>query len=110
MVSFADAYDSTSYARSQWQEGESQLDRIAFDSRRRTTLEDVVDAIMYELEKRIGQTFTTAQLAQAYEESEGWCMEVAHEAAPEDPAAWDMNLVQGAAFYRFSRRAQDYLA
>lgn len=108
MVPLSDAYDAASYARSQWEEGEHQVQRVAPDSRRRAVLEEVVDGIGYELEKRLGQTFTTGQLADAWDGAESWCMEVAHRTAPEDPWAWDMSVVQGAAFYRFSRRAQDY--
>jgi hypothetical protein len=108
VVPLSDAYDAASYARSLWHEGEVQIERVAADSQRREVLEQVVDAISYELEQRVGQTFTTEQLARAWEDSESWCMEVAHRVAPEAPWAWDMTVVQGAAFSRFSRRAQDY--
>lgn len=108
MGPFADPHEAATYARSQWEDGEYRLTSVANDSRRARVLEDVVDALLYELEKRIGQTFTTAELAREWEGAESWCLSVVHETAPEDPWAWDLGLLQGAAFHRYSRRAQDY--
>ena len=108
MTPFADPHETASYARSQWEEAEHRVARVAQDSRRAGVLERVIDEIMYELEKRVGQTFATAELARVWDDAERWCLDVAHRTAPEDPWAWDMSLVQGAAFFRYSRRAQDY--
>lgn len=107
-----DALDDTdtavSYARSRWEDGAARIDRWSGDSRRRATLERVVEAILAELERRIGQTFTTRELADMYDSSEAWCLETAHAVAPEDPGAWELDTIQGAAFYRYARGASDY--
>jgi hypothetical protein len=108
MSSFADPHDTVSYARSQWEEGEARVTRSTEDSGRRMLLERVVDAIMYELEKRLGQTFTGMDLVREYERAEPWALEVASRIAPEDPWAWEQSVVLDAACFRMGRRTQDY--
>jgi hypothetical protein len=107
MGGFADTDDAATYARSRWEDGERRVQRLR-GSARRATVERVVEAILRELERRIGGTFDTIELARLQDVSEDWCTSVAHEAAPDDPWAWDLDMVQGAAFYRFARRASDY--
>jgi len=109
MGQFAEPDILISYARARWEDGERRAQRFADDGRRRAIVDDVIEAIISELEKRIGGNFTTIELAQIQDRSEDWCQAVAHEAAPDDPWAWDLDTVQGAAFYRYSRRASDYL-
>lgn len=96
------------YARARWEEGEQRVQRHTPESRRRDILEEVVEAIMHELEKRIGQVFSTLELASLQDGSEPWCTRIAHEAAPDAPFAWELDTVQNAAFHRYSRRATDY--
>lgn len=105
---FAEPDTAIEYARSRWEEGEIRIQRVAADSDRRDILEEVVEGIMRELEKRIGQIFETADLANIQYPSETWCRVIAHEVAPESPWAWEMDTVQNAAFHRYSRRASDY--
>jgi hypothetical protein len=106
--SFTEPETVVEYARSRWEEGELRLQRCSPDSQRRDVLEAVVGEIMRELEKRIGQTFTSLELAQLQDRSEDWCTQVAHETAPESPFAWELDTVQNAAFHRYARRASDY--
>jgi hypothetical protein len=96
------------YARSRWEEGELRVQRCAPDSSRRDILEQVVEAIMQELERCIGQTFTSIELARLQDASEPWCTRIAHEVAPGAPFAWELDTVQNAAFHRYARRASDY--
>jgi hypothetical protein len=63
---------------------------------------------MQELEKRIGQVFSSLELANLQDGSEPWCTRIAHETAPDSPWAWELDTVQNAAFHRYSRRATDY--
>ena len=106
MSPFADPETAVAYARSEWEEAESRL-RVQPPQRRRV-LDDVVESIVVELNKRVGQNFATIDLVRVHERAEDWCMDVAHQAAPDEPQAWDLSIVQGAAFYRYSRQAQDY--
>jgi hypothetical protein len=105
---FAEPETAVDYARSRWEEGELRVQRAAPDSHRRDVFEDVVEALMHELEKRIGQVFTSLELANLQDTSEAWCTRIAHEVAPEHPEAWELDTVQNAAFHRYSRRASDY--
>ena len=105
---FTEPETMVEYARARWEEGELRVQRVTPDSRRRDVLESVVDAIMDELEKRIGQVFSSLELAGLQDGSEPWCTRIAHEVAPESPFAWELDTVQNAAFHRYSRRATDY--
>lgn len=109
MSSFAEPESAIEYARTRWEDGERRVQRIASDSRRRDSVEDIVEQLIHELEKRVGQNFTTQDLVDAQEGAERWCLPIAHEIAPNDPNAWEMDLVQNSAFYRYARRASDYL-
>jgi hypothetical protein len=90
-----------------WLEGQRRLERA--DPADRPALERVTDAIVTELRRRLGGTFTTTELAELYS-SQGidWCFDVATRAAPANPAAWDLTTVAGAAFARYAREASDF--
>jgi hypothetical protein len=90
-----------------WREGERRL-RSA-DLSERQTLERVRDEIVLELRRRLGGAFTSDELAALYlEHGTDWCFQIAVRAAPDDPAAWDLTTVAGAAFARYVREASDY--
>ena len=108
MTPFAEPDTVVAYARSRWEEGEHRVQRHEPRSHRRETLERVVEGIMTELERRVGQIFSTMELAQVQDDAEVWCTSAAHELAPESPWAWELDTVQNAAFHRYSRRATDY--
>jgi hypothetical protein len=61
-----------------------------------------------ELRRRLGSAFTTAELAELYDEGTGWVSDVAVSAAPDAPFAWDVRIVGDAAFGRYVRNAVDY--
>jgi hypothetical protein len=94
-------------ARMQWAEGSRRLRELDVTARRRAAFERVVGAIEAELSRRVGQTFTLAELAAAYERSEDWCRDVALRATS-DVAAQDLSIVGDAAFDRFARGATDF--
>jgi hypothetical protein len=94
-------------AISLWREGERRL--AAADPRDRPALERVTEEIVNELRRRLGGSFTSEELADLYtREGTDWVFDVAVRAAPNNPAAWDMNTVAGAAFARYVREASDY--
>ena len=97
---------SIEHAIFQWQEGERRL-RDA-PSSRRPALERVTDRIVAELRRRLGGRFATAELVALYEEGADWCLDLAMAAAPEQPDAWDLQAVAGAAFARYAREAYDF--
>src|SRR5579875_2373439 len=90
-----------------WQEGERRL--RAADPDERPALERVVEALVDELRRRVGPSFTAQELARLYvQEGTDWCFAVAMRAAPDTPAAWDLATVAGAAFARYVRSASDF--
>jgi hypothetical protein len=97
-------------ARHQWEDGRRRLAEAGEDTARSRHLLLLVDAVADELRKRVGQTFTLAELARAYERSEDWVRDVIAEAAPPKARAGvrDTALVQDAAFARYAQAAVDY--
>jgi hypothetical protein len=90
-----------------WLDGQQRIE--AADTADRHALERVRDQIVYELRRRLGGPFTTSDLAALYnEQGTDWCFDVARQAAPRNPAAWDVPVVAGAAFARYAREASDY--
>jgi hypothetical protein len=64
--------------------------------------------VLDELRKRMGQTYTLAELVAAYGESERWAREVLEERAPLSGWHRDLTIVLGAAFEAYGRGAIDY--
>jgi hypothetical protein len=90
-----------------WREGERRLGEA--QPRERLALERVRDVIVLELRRRLGGPFTTSELADLFlEQGTDWCFEIATRIAPNDPEAWDLTTVAGAAFARYVREAADY--
>ncbi|MFN8109577.1 MAG: hypothetical protein U0Y82_06990 [Thermoleophilia bacterium] len=89
-------------ARFSWEEGQRRMAADTSHVRGR-----VVDAAMSELRRRVGVTFTLAQLVAAYREAPRWFAPLAHDLAPRDPGAWDESLTMDAAFARYARLAGD---
>jgi hypothetical protein len=89
------------HARQQWEEGHRRLQSYSFDRALHLQLQAQVGAVVDELNRRVGQTFTLAELADAYRASDRWLFEVL------GPAG-HLPIVQDAAFYLFARGAVDY--
>jgi hypothetical protein len=89
----------------QWEEGWRALGEIE-DPRRRRLADRVVDAIGDELRRRIGPTFSAAELADLYGRGTDWCQQVALDVAP--GAAEDAQSLAEAAFWRYLRGATDF--
>ncbi len=89
-----------------WQDGERRL-RSAPPSQRER-LERAADAVVDELRRRLGGSFTTEELAALYGDSGDWVLDVAMATVPNDPESWDAMTVGGAAFARYVREATDW--
>jgi hypothetical protein len=97
-------------ARLQWDDGVRRYEASRTETARYRELGSLVDAVQDELRRRVGQTFTLADLAAAYAGSEDWVREVVVEAAPARAVAGlrDTALVQDTAFGFYARGATDY--
>lgn len=91
----------------EWHDGERRLDEPgpARDARLR-----VVAAVDDELRRRIGSTYSLADLVSAYGESSAWFLELAERTVPGTPEAWDASATLDAAFARWARNASDAVA
>ena len=92
------------YARLQWHEGDRRLAELGPDGRR--VFERVVEKLVAELRRRLGSSFTAAELVELYDGSNAWTMPIAIRVAPAEPRAWEQ-WVADAAFHRYLREASD---
>jgi hypothetical protein len=97
-------------ARHQWDEGVRRLESESAEGARSRHLAILIDAVTAELRRRVGQTFTLAELAEAYDGSEDWVLEVVSRSVQPRFRAGvrDAAVVQDAAFGRYARGAVDY--
>jgi hypothetical protein len=91
-------------ARLQWEEGYRRLNEHASDRPVYLDLLAQVDVLIDELNRRVGQTFTLADLAAAYDDADRWLLEV----LPPGAGAIQLGLVEDAAFHLYARGAVDY--
>jgi hypothetical protein len=95
-------------ARADWDRAFERLEAERTDQRRYRRLLAAVEAVTDELRARVGQTFTTAQLVEAYVGVERWGRDAVAERAPYDGWSRDLALVEDAAFSLYARSATDY--
>jgi hypothetical protein len=95
------------HARQEWEQGHRRLQAAAGDPALYRRLLGQVEAVTNELRRRVGQTFTLAELAAAYANADAWGWEVlARESRTADLA--HAATVEDAAFHLYSRGAVDY--
>ncbi len=95
-------------ARQEWAEGSRRLEAARDDPRRYRQLLEVLELVLDELRKRIGQTYTLQELVEAYGEAERWAREVLEERAEGPGWSRDLTIVLAAAFAAYQRGALDY--
>ena len=91
-------------ARLQWEDGYRRLNEHASDRPTYERLLAEVGVVIDELNRRVGQTFTLAELAAAYGDADRWLLEV----LPPGEGAVQLGLVEDAAFHLYARGAIDY--
>jgi hypothetical protein len=89
----------------QWEEGWREFQAIG-DPRARRLADRVVEAVREELRRRIGPTFSAAELAELYGRGTDWCLQVAIDVAP--AAEGDAQSLADAAFWMYLRGATDF--
>ena len=94
--------------RQEWEEGNRRLESERGDARHYRRLVEQVELVVDELRKQVGQTYTLAQLADAYRDAERWARQTVEERAPAPGWPRDLALVLAAAFYAYQRGAVDY--
>jgi hypothetical protein len=95
-------------ARQEWEEGSRRLEAARDEGARYRQLLDLLELVLDELRKRIGQTYTLAELVDVYGDAERWAREVLEARAAEPGWPRDLTLVIAAAFDAYQRGAIDY--
>ena len=95
-------------ARREWEEGRRRLLDGEDDLRARERLLAQVDAVTEELRRRVGGTFTLAELTRAYAGADAWSREIVSQRAAAPGWPRTLSLVEAAAFYSYARGASDY--
>jgi hypothetical protein len=89
----------------QWEDGWREFQALT-DPRARRLADRVIDAVREELRRRIGPTFTAAELAELYGRGTDWCLQVVIDVAP--AAEGDAQSLADAAFWLYLRGAGDF--
>jgi hypothetical protein len=100
--------DSIMLVRQEWEDAHRRLEAARDDPRRYQRLLAQIEVVLDELRKKVGQTYTLAELAAAYRDAERWAREAVEEHAPGPGWPRDLALVLAAAFYAYQRGAVDY--
>ena len=94
-------------ARLEWEVAYRDLVDAARDPAFEESVRTQLATISAELRRRVGGTFTLRELADEYAGADGWARgALAEQASPGWPRT--LTLVEGAAFYLYSRGAVDY--
>src|SRR4051795_5953270 len=105
LVAVPIALDQT---RREWELGHRRLQEEIRESARGEALLAELDTVIAELRRRIGQTFTLGELADAYAGSEAWTRAAITEIEPASGWPRRLAMVTDAAFHQYSRGASDY--
>lgn len=91
-----------------WEEGDRRLRELSTDPPLAGKLARAVDSVRDELRRRIGPTFSAAELAELYGEGTDWALEAIRWSMPEDAADLDPQAVVDGAFFAYLRGATDF--
>jgi len=94
--------------RQEWEEGNRRFEELARDRALRPRLFAQLEIVTDELRKRVGQTFTLAELASAYASADDWVRDVVEHRAETPGWPRTLSVVQDAAFHLYQRGAADY--
>ena len=95
------------HVRQEWEEGHRRL-AAARDTPDYERLMAQVEVVRDELRRRVGETFTLADLATAFGDADSWSREAIGEHAPSPGWVRTASIVESAAFHLYSRGAVDY--
>lgn len=99
---------SVDLARQQWADGARRLNEASRDPLEHDRLIAMVGAIADELRRRVGSTYTLAELVDEYGHADRWARDIVAEAAPVPGWARQLATAEDAAFHLYARGAVDY--
>jgi hypothetical protein len=100
--------DALQLTRHEWADGHRRLEAERDDQRRYHQLIGQVEVVLDELRRRVGGTYTLAELADAYRDADTWARAAVADHAPGTGWPRDLSLVLAAAFHAYQRGAADY--
>jgi hypothetical protein len=95
-------------ARRQWDEAHRRVRELAGDPVAFERVLREIDAVTVELRKRVGATFSLADLAEAYDDAERWSRDAIEERVEHSTWPRTASLAADAAFHLYARGATDY--
>jgi hypothetical protein len=95
--------------RQEWEEGARRVEAARHQQPAYERLLTQMDVVTAELKRRVGQTFSLAELAAAYRDADGWARDAVSDRAGAPGWARDLATVTAAAFHAYQRGAADYL-
>jgi hypothetical protein len=101
--------DAIVLVRQEWADANRRFEAERGDDRRYRRLVDQLELVVDELRKRVGHTYTLAELAASYPDAERWARATVEERAPSPGWPRDLTLVLAAAFHAYQRGAVDYV-
>ena len=100
--------ESLALVRHEWVDGHRLLEAQRNDPRRYAQLVTQVELLTDELRRRVGGTYSLAELAAAYRDADTWARQAVADHAPSPGWPRDVSLVEDAAFHVYSRGAVDF--
>lgn len=100
--------EALALVRHEWDEAARRLETERHDPRRYERLLAQIGAITDELRRRLGQTYTLTELANAYRDADRWARATVEERAAYPGWPRDLSLVLAAAFHAYQRGAVDF--
>lgn len=94
-------------ARRDWEEAHRRLAQVETGLHAEGAVHRQLRALTEELRKRVGSTFTLAELAAEYARADHWALDAVAQ-APFPGWLSSLTVVEGAAFHLYSRGALDY--
>lgn len=95
-------------ARRDWADGWRRLQEESREPAAADLLRQQLEVVTDELRKRVGGTFTLAELAGAYADADRWARAAVADEAPAPGWPRLLSVVQDAAFHLYARGAVDY--
>jgi hypothetical protein len=95
-------------ARRDWEEGYRRFREESRDPVRVDGLHLELEVVTDELRKRLGSTFTLDELSTEYRQADAWARAALVERAAASGWPATLSIVEGAAFFLYSRGALDY--
>ena len=95
-------------ARHDWEDAYRRLEEASGDPAHGEQLRLQLDVVTDELRKRVGSSFTLADLVTEYPHADSWAWGAVSERAPAPGWPRTVSVVEGAAFHLYARGAVDY--